>query len=482
MKPRLNLRLRLGLIYFSAVLFFGITTYLTARVFTFVTLEASAVISQDSPVIRDLGSVRQQVDEAVKASRMAMAGQASALVAGAKLDMVALSMEELRKTALPEEYPFIDKIETDWNTIVSMLERMKYHPSLVGSIFQRKVLPLLSDLGQTITGMEDVRRSISFERVQKIQKAIQQTHKNLVVFVSLLILTGLGLVWGMRRYVLRPLRMLTRATDYVAKGDFEHQIVPLRNDELGDLMKNFNNMSMRLAEAEQIKKEFVSLVTHEMRTPLTIIRGYSDLLVNPPAGCSEDDKSNYLKLIVRETQNLQGLTEDLFDVARANAGTFKIDPALANMAEELAAFLKPFEHMATEKKIAFTWTVSELPAAVVDIKRVGQALRNLVGNAFKFTPAGGRIDVTGKLKGEEVVLEVTDDGPGIAPEELGSIFTRFYQIKVAEGQARGGAGLGLAIVREIAIAHGGRAEAESEMGRGARFRIILPIQKKELAI
>jgi len=186
-----------------------------------------------------------------------------------------------------------------------------------------------------------------------------------------------------------------------------------------------------------------------------------------------------LKAILRETVNLQEMTDDLFDVARANAGSFRVEPVLTDMSQALADFLKPFEHVAEEKKIVFTWDISKLPQAAVDVKRMGQALRNLVVNAFKFTPERGRVAVTGKVRGQEIVLAVTDSGPGIAPEELDNIFTRYYQIRVQEGEARGGTGLGLAIVREIALAHGGRAEVESEMGKGACFRIILPMQKRK---
>ncbi len=477
MSLRLNLHLRLGIIYLSAVLFFGIAAYLTVHVFTFTTIESSAVISQDAPVIRGLENIRQEVDEAVKSARIAMAGQVSVAVARDKLNIVTQTLDELRKKTLSEERPLFDKIETDWNAITSALERMKASGSRL--IFQEEVLPLLSDLSQAINGMEELRRSISFERVQKIHKAIQQAHQNLLLFVSLLVLTGLGLAWGMRRYVLRPLRLLARATDYVARRDFDHQITPLRNDEIGDLIHNFNDMTTRLAKSEQEKKEFVSLVAHEMRTPLTVIRGYADLMVDLPDETSEKEKVEYLMAIQRETVNLQEMTDDLFDVARANAGAFRVEPILTDMAQALADFLKAFEHLAEEKKISFSWDVSNLPQAVVDIKRVGQALRNLVVNAFKFTPAGGRIAVTGRVQGSEMILEVTDNGPGIAPEELSNIFTRYYQVKVREGQERSGTGLGLAIVREIALAHGGRAEVESEMGRGTCFRIILPIQERK---
>ena len=474
---RVNLHLRLGVIYFTAVLFFGIAAYLTVRAFTFVTIEANAVITQDIPVTRGLDALRRQVDEAVKLSRIAMVGQASTLDVQDKINGVTQSLEMLQTTVLPDERHFLDRINADWNAIVAALDQMKANSSRVGSIFQKEVLPLMSSLGQAIYDMKEARRTVSFERVQMIQESTERAYHHLLFFGSLLVLTGVGFAWGVRRYVLHPLTILTRATDRVAHGDFDHQIMPLRNDEIGDLMMNFNEMNQRLAKSEQMKKEFVSMVAHEMRTPVAIIRGYVEILADPKIETSEIEKNEYMMAILRESSNLKELTADLFDVARANAGAFSIDSVKVDLAQELTPFLQSFEPIATEKKIAFMWDVSTLPKTIADVKRLGQALRNLVANAFKFTPAGGKIGVTGKVQGNQIILEVTDNGPGIPPEELGHIFTRYYQVKVKEGQARGGTGLGLAIVREIALAHGGTVEVDSKVGKGTRFRMILPIRE-----
>ncbi len=444
------------------------------RVFALVTMETSAIVGQDEQEIRSLRQERRTIDEAVKASRFAAAGQGSMETARKQRTMADQSLDDLRNRILPEERPLFERIESGWKSADALLEKMLLERGRAGAIFQKEILPVLTDLGQSLQDMEESRREISFQRVERIQQAIQQTRTQLLVFVLPLILVGIGLAWGMRRFLLRPLGSLREAADDVAHGHFDRPITLQQNDEMGDLIRQFNAMTSRLAEAEQMKKEFVSMVTHDIRTPLTVLRLYASLLFHTPDSVSDENRTRALEIIHRETLNLQALAEDLFDVTRSEAGAFRIIAVPTELAEEISAFLKPFERVAEEKSISFAWNVSSLPNAVVDGKRLGQAVRNLVTNAFKFAPSGGRVEVKGELRGEEIIIEVCDNGPGIPVDEQPHVFTRFYQVKTGEDHHRGGTGLGLAIVREIAHAHGGRAELTSEEGGLTRFRIALP--------
>lgn len=476
LSPRVSLRFRLGFIYLIVILLFVTAAYLTVHTFNFVVVESNAVIAQDDAVIRGLERVRQEIDQTVKISRLALAGEASTALSLQKRDTIPLLLEELKKFALAGEVPYMERIESNWGVVLEALDKMKARPGSIGFIFNKKILPALADMGQAISEMISMRREISFERVQKIRGIVQESRAYLMFFASIMILTGLSIAWAVRRYVLYPLRLLRGATEFVARGDLSHRVKPPHSDELGDVINSFNDMSDRLAEDERIKKEFVSLVAHEMRTPVTIIRGYAQLLTAPPENVAETSKAEWLESIYAETLNLQELTDDLFDMASAEAGMFKIEPEDTDLAKELLVYLKPFEQIALAKGISFEYDISALPDAAVDKKRVGQAVRNLVVNALKFTPSGGRISVLGKAEkdGDEIVIEVADDGPGIAPDELNNIFTRFYQIKIQEGESRRGIGLGLAIVREIALAHGGEVSVESEIGKGTVFRIVIP--------
>lgn len=471
----MSLRLRLSLVYLIiASLFLG-ATYLAIRVFTLVAAEADAVIARDTAMIRDLERLRGEIDRAVKASRLAATGQETLSSARLKRKAAGESLADLRNNILPEEAAPFARIEGDWTRIQETMERMETNTKRAASLFRREILPVLTGLGQAIQEMEAERRAVSFGRVQKIQEAIRKARANLTLLAVLLALAAVGLVLILKRYILRPLELLSRATDHVAQGDFEYRIAPpARRDEISAVIEHFNDMNRRLAEAEEMKKEFVSIVTHEMKTPLTLLQGYAEVLALPVDKATEEERREALEIVGRETATLTELTNDFFDVARARARMFRVDAAPVDLSRELGTLLRPFKKLAEKNKIVFKWNVSDLPEMVVDVKRIGQAVRNLVMNAFKFTPAGGHIEVRGSSAGDNIVLEIADDGPGIPAEDLPHLFTRFYQRKQKPGQSRGGAGLGLAVVREIALAHGGNVEVESEEGKGTRFRIVLP--------
>jgi signal transduction histidine kinase len=471
---RRKISLRLGLAYLTGVLLFVAAAYLTFHVFSLVTTETDAIVSEDEVMIRMLRQELLLIDEAVKASRFAAAGQVTLSEAQLKRATADQSLNDVRQKLLPEERPLFESLESSWKTAVGLLEKMEQQQGRAGTIFQNELLPILTTLGQTLQKMESLRRERSFNRVETLQRMTRLTRFQLLFFLLPLILIGIGLAWSLQRYILRPLRALGTAADDVARGHFDRRVAVQRNDEMGDLIRHFNFMVQQLAEADRLKKEFASMVSHEMRTPLTVLRIYSSLLYHTPEAASEKEKARAVEFIHRETLNLQALTDDLFDVARAQAGAFRIAPYPADLAAELAAFLKPFEKQAEEKNIAFQWDVSALPNAVVDVKRLGQAVRNLMTNALKFAPTGGRVEVTGELREGHILLEVRDSGPGIPLDDQPHVFTRFYQVKPREGSGRGGTGLGLAVVREIALAHGGRAEVISKEGQPTCFRIVIP--------
>lgn len=464
----------MGLIYFTGILFFLTGAYLTLHVFKLVTTETNAIIGQDEWAIKVLQQVHHMIDDAVKVSRLAVGGQESREVARQKRLLAEKQLENLRDLVLPEERSFFERVELEWRTAVTLLEKMEKQRGRAGEIFQGEVLTVLSDLGVALQAMEVARREVSFKRVQRILQAIKLARTQLLFLFLPLLLVGIGLVWGMRRYVLRPFAILHAAADDVALGNFEHQITLRQDDEVGELIEHFNDMVRRLSENEQRKREFASMVAHEMRTPLTVLHLFSSLLLNGEGLANEEDKARAMEYIHRETINLKTLTDDLFDVACAEAGAFRVEPRLIELADELAIFLKPFEKVAREKNVTFTWDISSLPQAVVDGNRLGQAVRNLLTNAFKFAPEEGKVEVKGELRGSEIVIEVRDNGIGVPLKEQPHVFTRFYQVKVAEGQSRGGIGLGLAVVHEIVVAHKGKVEVHSEEGGMTCFRISLP--------
>jgi len=234
----------------------------------------------------------------------------------------------------------------------------------------------------------------------------------------------------------------------------------------------------RLELRDRLKTEFLARVSHDLRTPLNSIIGFSELLLAEAGGKQASHKQNeYVEAIHRNGYALLALINDLLDLASIESGQFGVRLApidLAMVLDDLRA--------ATDPQLASTNTAVAWPdrAALVgtivqlDRRRIGQALVNLVDNARKHTPTGSRVEVTIADNGIETRFAVADTGPGIADEDRERIFTSFFQRDPASHQRGAGIGLGLAIVRGIIDRHGGRIELESQPGRGARFVLVIP--------
>ena len=282
-----------------------------------------------------------------------------------------------------------------------------------------------------------------------------------------------------RRFV-EPLRYVLAATSRIASGRYGER-VPVRDaaDELGKLSQSFNAMARALEEAERRRMEVISDVSHELRTPLSTIRGYMEGLAEGVVEPSEETWT----LLYAEFERLGRLVDDLRRLSRAEAGQLDLSIAPVSPAEVVRLTVGGMLPLFDEKGVKLTSAVSEdLPSVLADIDRVVQVLSNLLSNALRHTPDGGRVVVEAKAAGDEVTFEVTDTGTGIAPEHLERLFERFYRVDKSRsrGEASGGSGTGLAISRALVEAMGGRIRVESPgLGEGATFAFTLPVSRPE---
>ena len=280
-----------------------------------------------------------------------------------------------------------------------------------------------------------------------------------------------------RRFV-EQLRYVLAATSRIASGRYGER-VPVRDaDELGELSQSFNVMARALEEAERRRMEVISDVSHELRTPLSTIRGYMEGLAE---GVVEPTEETWT-LLYAEFERLGRLVDDLRRLSRAEAGQLDLTMAPVSPAEvvrlTVGGMLPLFDEKGVELKSAVP---GDLPSVLADVDRVVQVLSNLLSNALRHTPDGGRVVVEAEASDDdEVTFEVTDTGTGIAPDHLERVFERFYRVDKSRsrGEARGGSGVGLAISRALVEAMGGRIRVESPgLGEGATFAFTLPVSR-----
>lgn len=308
------------------------------------------------------------------------------------------------------------------------------------------------------------------------------------------------------RLILQPVRVLQDTAEKVSEGDLNIRSHISTGDEFETLSRTFNTMLANLKESQdqlrginksldlkmnqlaesntalyesnRLKSEFLANVSHELRTPLNSILGFAELLRDIMAAPSDSRTARYVQNILTSGRNLLELINDLLDLAKIEAGRMEVrsEPlALADLFEGLTSLIRP---LVEKQQLTVTATVApDVPILLTDGPKLQQVLYNLLSNAIKFSPAQGKIELRAQRVGDEQVrISVTDEGPGIEPDQQQVIFEKFRQIDGSVTRKHGGTGLGLAISRELIGLLGGDIGVESEPGRGATFWVTLPLK------
>jgi signal transduction histidine kinase len=231
--------------------------------------------------------------------------------------------------------------------------------------------------------------------------------------------------------------------------------------------------------AERMKDEFVATVSHELRTPLTSIVGYVELLLDPLDGELDPAQGEYLKVVARNARRLERLVGDLLFLAQVEAGRLELATRPVDLSALARTAIDGARPMAEDKGVQLDLDCARCGEVEADPVRIEQLLDNLVSNAVKFTRSGGRVDVSIRPGGDQVVLDVSDTGIGIPEGELGRLFQRFFRASSATSREIQGTGLGLAIAKTIVEAHGGTIGVTSEIGAGTTFTVRLPARTSE---
>ena len=285
---------------------------------------------------------------------------------------------------------------------------------------------------------------------------------------------GLALTFVVARRVLGPVSELTGAVRRMERGDLDVRVAaPWTGDEVGELGRAFNAMASRLSTNERLRRQMVSDVAHELRSPVTNLRCTLEAMQD---GLTAMDRAG-VDVLLEETLFLQRLIADLQDLALAEAGQLSLRSAPVDIGDTIR---RAAASLGAGARAPIAVTIDPLPGKVMgDAVRLEQVFRNLLANARQHTPAEGRIEVSVRVEPSgDVRIAVKDSGDGIEAAHLPLVFERFYRADASRSRATGGAGLGLAIARQVVLAHGGQITAESDgPGRGSRFIVTLPLSR-----
>jgi two-component system sensor histidine kinase GlrK len=311
--------------------------------------------------------------------------------------------------------------------------------------------------------------------LNQLAQTVDQALKVSITITSACLIAIVLLSLLITRSITRPVALLKSKTRDIAEGRFDAGLRISSPPEIAELSAAFNRMCERLGELERMKADFFSSMSHELRTPLTSIKEGTGLLLDGVGGETTDRQRKLLTILAEESNRLIGVVNSLLDLSKMEAGMLNYQFETVNLVPLIRRAVAEIAPLVEAKQIVVETAIDgPLPPAKLDPERLLQVLRNLIGNAVKFTPKGGQVTVTASPVGGKLQVSVQDSGPGIPAESLTAIFEKFHQGNHKGPHTRPGTGLGLAIAKNIITSHGGEIWAESQLGQGSKFFFVLP--------
>ncbi len=310
------------------------------------------------------------------------------------------------------------------------------------------------------------------------QRFLSSVNRSLLLGGLVATIIALLLGTALFRQLTRPLAALTAATERIAAGDLEQRVSINSQDELGRLGEAFNRMAASLKRSEELRRRMIADIAHELRTPLTVLRGELEALQDGVFTPTPER----IAALNEEVLLLNRLVEDLHELALAEAGELRLERGPTDLVKLLQKFSVRVRPGLEAQGLELALELPErLPKLDLDGDRIEQVLHNLVSNAARYTPRGGKVTIAAREADNEVRVSVADTGVGIPKEDLPHIFERFYRGEKSRSRRGGGAGLGLAIAKRLIELHGGRIWAESEPGKGTTITFSLPLGTADMA-
>jgi signal transduction histidine kinase len=318
--------------------------------------------------------------------------------------------------------------------------------------------------------------------VESIDRRIAYVQRVVAMWVMAAVVASLVMAFLLAGHIVGPVASMTELAESMAGGDYDQRLPVSRKDELGQLGDALNRMAeschKQLSELqllERIRRDFVANASHELKTPITAIRGFVETMLEDP-DMPETQRERFLSKARDQVERLSALVTDLLALSRQEVDIAERERTLVAMRRAVMACEEVMSPGAERRGIALRTEICKSRVMVMgEEDGIAAALINLVDNAIKYTPEGGRVELRLRSEGKDAVIEVQDTGIGIAPEHQGRIFERFYRVDKARSREVGGTGLGLAIVRRVVMSHGGTIQIESTPGEGSTFRITFPL-------
>ena len=355
---------------------------------------------------------------------------------------------------------------------VQLLRAKKVYPQ---NEYKQNKDTIVSGIVDSLDTLKEDQRQAMNVKVRELAEEADQARRVSFFITSTCLIAIVLLSLLITRSITRPVALLKSKTRDIAEGRFDAGLRISSPPEIAELAAAFNRMCERLGELERMKADFFSSMSHELRTPLTSIKEGTGLLLDGVGGETTDKQRRLLTILAEESNRLIGVVNSLLDLSKLEAGmlnyefeTVNLDPLIRRAVAEIAPLVEA-------KQITVETAIEvPLPPARLDPERMLQVLRNLLGNAVKFTPKGGQVTVTATPVDGKLQVSVQDSGPGIPAESLTAIFEKFHQGNDKGAHTRPGTGLGLAIAKNIINSHGGEIWAESQLGQGSKFCFVLP--------
>lgn len=324
----------------------------------------------------------------------------------------------------------------------------------------------------TGNGMNSMMSGLPGSMMGDLNIAFRQAVNDSIVWgggIAIFVAVLLSLI--ISRRITKPVHDMAAATELIAAGDYGQRVSVSGHDEIGSLGHSLNGMAMRLEEAQQLRRELMANIAHELRTPLTSISGYMEGLEDGVVPATAETYAT----VRGEALRLSRLVEDLQRLSRAESGQEELDIIAIDPAAFLQRVTSKMGRQFQEKGVSLeAETIAGTPELLADEDKLEQIMINLLDNALRYTDAGGRVQVSGRVQDGKVAIEITDTGHGIDQSDLPYIFERFFRTDKSRARASGGTGIGLTIVKRYVEALGGGISVTSEAGAGTTFTVLLP--------